>query len=102
MRRGGESFGEAPAVDDHPAEAVEPHERAVVPCLDPSLADDFFFPAPAFDLVKAMDNKYDRSRTRIQVQNRVRNEAAAREMLSNWANALRLALDEARTVVSKQ
>ena len=53
-------------------------------------------------LVKAMDNKYDRSRTRIQVQNRVRNEAAAREMLSNWANALRLALDEARTVVSKQ
>lgn len=53
-------------------------------------------------LVKAMDNKFDRTRTRIQVQNRVRNEAAAREMLSAWANVLRLALDEARTVVSKQ
>lgn len=53
-------------------------------------------------LVKAMDNKFDRTRTRIQVRNRVRNEAAAREMLSTWANVLRLALDEARTVVSKK
>lgn len=52
-------------------------------------------------MVKAMDNKFDRTRTRIQVQNRVRNEAAAREMLGNWANVLRLALDEARTVISK-
>ena len=52
-------------------------------------------------LVKAMDNKFDRTRTRIQAQNRIRNEGAAREMLSNWANVLRLALDEARTVVSK-
>ena len=52
-------------------------------------------------LVKAMDNKFDRTRTRIQAQNRIRNEGAAREMLSNWANVLRLALAEARTVVSK-
>ena len=52
-------------------------------------------------LVKAIDNKYDRTRTRIQVQNRVRNEAAAREMLGEWAVLLRLALDEARTTVSK-
>ena len=52
-------------------------------------------------LVKAMDNKFDRTRTRIQAQNRMRNEGAAREMLGNWANVLRLALDEARTVVSK-
>ena len=52
-------------------------------------------------MVKAMDNKFDRTRTRIQVQNRVRNEAAAREMLGNWANVLRLALDEARTMISK-
>ena len=50
-------------------------------------------------LVKAIDNKYDRTRTHIQAQNRKRNEAAARQMLGDWANLLRLALDEARTVV---
>ena len=50
-------------------------------------------------MVKAFDNKYDRSRTRIQAPNKVRNEAAAREMLGEWAELLRLALDEARTVV---
>lgn len=52
-------------------------------------------------LVKAIDNKYDRTRTRIQAQNRVRNEAAAREMIGEWAVILRLALDEARTRVSQ-
>ena len=52
-------------------------------------------------LVKAIDNKYDRTRTHIQAQNRVRNEAAAREMLGDWANLLRLALDEARSVVTR-
>lgn len=51
-------------------------------------------------LVKAFDNKYDRTRTRIQVQNRVRNEAAAREMLGEWAQTLRQALDEARATVN--
>jgi len=51
-------------------------------------------------LVKAYDNKYDRTRTHVQVQNRVRNETAAREMLGEWAHTLRLALDEARTRVS--
>lgn len=50
-------------------------------------------------LVKAIDNKYDRTRTHIQAQNRKRNEAAARQMLGDWANLLRLALDEARTKV---
>jgi hypothetical protein len=50
-------------------------------------------------LVKAIDNKYDRTRTHIQARNRMRNEAAARQMLSDWANLLRLALDEARTMV---
>ncbi len=50
-------------------------------------------------MVKAFDNKYDRSRTRIQAPNKVRNEAAATEMLGEWAELLRLALDEARTVV---
>jgi hypothetical protein len=49
-------------------------------------------------LVKAMDNKYDRTRTR-PVANKVRNERAAREMLGEWAELLRLALDEARAVV---
>ena len=52
-------------------------------------------------LVRAIDNKFDRTRTHIQAQNRVRNEAAAREMLNDWANLLRLALDEARTMVSQ-
>ena len=51
-------------------------------------------------LVKAYDNKYDRTRTQVQVQNRVRNEAAARDMLGDWAHTLRLALDEARTSIS--
>jgi hypothetical protein len=50
-------------------------------------------------IVKAIDNKYDRTRTRIQVPNRLRNEAAARDMLAEWATTLRLALDEARTRV---
>lgn len=52
-------------------------------------------------LVKAMDNKFDRTRTRIQARNRMRNEAAARQMIGEWASLLRQALDEARTVVSK-
>ena len=50
-------------------------------------------------LVKAMDTKMDRTRTR-PVSNKVRNETAAREMLGEWANLLRLALDEARQVVT--
>jgi hypothetical protein len=49
-------------------------------------------------LVKAMDNKYDSTRTQT-VLNKVRNERAAREMLGEWAELLRLALDEARAVV---
>jgi hypothetical protein len=49
-------------------------------------------------LVKAMDNKYDRTRT-SPAPNKVRNERAAREMLGEWAELLRLALDEARAVV---
>ena len=51
-------------------------------------------------LVKAMDFKFDRSRTRIQASNRVRNEGAARDILGHWAELLRMGLDEARTVVS--
>jgi len=50
-------------------------------------------------LVKTMDNKYDRTRARVQQPNRVRNQAAARDMLGEWAKLLRLALDEARTAV---
>lgn len=52
-------------------------------------------------LVRAIDNKFDRTRTRIAATNRSRNEAAARDMLGEWASLLRQALDEARTVVSK-
>jgi len=52
-------------------------------------------------LVKAIDNKVDRTRIFIQAKNSLRNEAAARVMLNDWAQLLRLALDEARTVVVK-
>lgn len=51
-------------------------------------------------LVKAYDNKYDRTRARVQVRNKVRNEAAARNMLGEWAQTLRMALDEARATVT--
>jgi len=52
-------------------------------------------------LVKAYDNKWDRTRVQAYSPNKTRNEAAAKEMLTEWAELLRLALDEARTVVSK-
>ena len=52
-------------------------------------------------LVLAIDNKFDRTRTRIAATNRSRNEAVARDMLGEWATLLRQALDEARTLVSK-
>ncbi len=51
-------------------------------------------------LVKAMDNKYDRTRTLIQVRDKTRNEYAARNMLGEWAELLRMALDEARLKVT--
>jgi hypothetical protein len=51
-------------------------------------------------LVKAIDNKYDRTRTFIQARDKTRNEYAARSMLSEWAELLRMALDEARLKVS--
>ncbi len=53
-------------------------------------------------LVKAYDNKWDRSRVQTYSPNKTRNETAAKEMLGEWAELLRLALDEARTVVSKR
>ena len=53
-------------------------------------------------LVKAYDNKWDRSRVQVYSPNKTRNERAAKEMLAEWAELLRLALDEARTVVSKK
>jgi len=51
-------------------------------------------------LVKAIDKKYDRTPVRTGISNVVRNKTAAREMLGEWAELLRLALDEARVVVS--
>ena len=50
-------------------------------------------------LVKVLDNKQDFSHRNPNVRNRVRNEKAAREMLGEWAELLRLGLDEARMVV---
>ena len=50
-------------------------------------------------LVKAIDKKYDRTPDRTGFRNAVRNKAAAKDMLGEWAELLRLALDEARTVV---
>lgn len=52
-------------------------------------------------LVKAIDIKYDRTPVRTGIRNSVRNEAAARDMLGEWAELLRKALDEARVVVGK-
>ena len=50
-------------------------------------------------IVKVLDNKQDFSHRNPNVRNRVRNEKAAREMLGEWAELLRLGLDEARMVV---
>ena len=52
-------------------------------------------------LVKAIDKKYDRTPVRTGVSNAVRNRTAARDMLGEWAELLRKALDEARVVVGK-
>ena len=52
-------------------------------------------------LVKVLDNKYDRSRVRAAAPNKIRNNAAARNMLGAWAELLRKALDEARMIVSE-
>jgi len=49
---------------------------------------------------RALDNQYRRDRSNVSRVNRARNEAAARDMLGEWAKLLRLALDEARTVVT--
>mgnify|MGYP001828166664 CR=1 FL=1 len=50
-------------------------------------------------LVMAIDNKYDRTLPSNFRSDQDRNEQAARELLGEWAELLRLALDEARTVV---
>ena len=50
-------------------------------------------------LVKAIDKKYDRTPVRTGIRNAVRNETAARDMLGEWAELLRKALDEARVVL---
>jgi hypothetical protein len=52
-------------------------------------------------LVRVFDNKFDRTRVQPGVPNKTRNEAAARDMLGQWAVQLRMALDEARTVISR-
>ena len=51
-------------------------------------------------IIKVFDNKYDRSRTRIQAPDSVRNKAVATDMLGEWAKVLRMALDEARSTVN--
>ena len=51
-------------------------------------------------LVKAIDNKYDRTYPNLIRSNADRNEAAARELLGEWAELLRKGLDEARVVVN--
>jgi hypothetical protein len=51
-------------------------------------------------LVRAFDHKYDRTHVTTRKTNDKRNEAAARDMLGEWAELLRKGLDEARTVVT--
>lgn len=50
-------------------------------------------------LVMAIDNKYDRSMPSNFRSDKDRNEDAARELLGEWAELLRLALDEAHVVL---
>lgn len=50
-------------------------------------------------LVMAIDNKYDRSLPSNFRSDQDRNEQAARDLLGEWAELLRLALDEAGSVV---
>jgi hypothetical protein len=50
-------------------------------------------------MVKTIDNKYRNDESPIPKPNKVRNEAAARDMLGEWAELLRKGLDEARAVV---
>lgn len=50
-------------------------------------------------LVKAIDKKYDRTPVRTGIRNSARNKTAATDMLGEWAELLRLALDDARAVV---
>ncbi len=52
-------------------------------------------------LVKAMDHQFDRTRVRINVRNRDRNEAAARAIVRQWAVTLREGLDEAHLRASQ-
>ena len=51
-------------------------------------------------LVKALDYQYDRSEVQAYLQDKTRNEMAARKMLGNWAEILVSGLDEARSVAS--
>lgn len=53
-------------------------------------------------MVKAMDHQFDRTRARINVRNRDRNEAAARQIVRQWAVILREGLDEAHLRAGKQ
>lgn len=50
-------------------------------------------------LVMAIDNKYDRSMPSNFRSDQKRNEQVARELLGEWAELLRLALDEAHAMV---
>jgi hypothetical protein len=52
-------------------------------------------------IAKALDQKYDRSTGYIQWQTRVSNRAAANRIMKTWANVLKDALDEARTVTGQ-
>ena len=52
-------------------------------------------------LVKAMDYQYDRSDVAAYMQDRTRNERAARKILTSWAETLVNGLDEARSLTSE-
>jgi len=76
--------------------------RAVIPSAGSmSLYMELMDSVTGDKLVKVLDNKYDRSRARAQAPNKMRNNSAARNMLGEWAELLRKALDEARMIVSE-
>ena len=116
QRNGGYSLADAPAEDVliiHPAivdlDVISPdtpgtrNQRSLIASAGSMLLYMELIDSVTGDkLVKTYDMKWDRTPVRTGVSNAVRNEVAAKDMLGEWAELLRKALDEAREVVGKK
>ena len=94
-----------PAIIDLDVLAPEtsPNQRSAIPSVGQmTLYMELIDSISGDILVKAMDNQFDRTRTRVNVRNRDRNEQAARAAVRHWAEILRQGLDEAHLRASKQ